>query len=117
MEIDANNKTECKIKINQGSERTFTILDNKKISGTSSCLIPSEQNYFLRIDESCIEKNFTISCDKDFITTLLYKKPGENTYGLLRRFSDKVKKGRVLTLAKKNNYFQNTVCLFYILNI
>lgn len=34
------------------------------------------------------------------------RKANENTYGLMRRFSDKVKKGRVLTLTKKNMYFQ-----------
>ena len=37
-------------------------------------------NYFLRISGSCLDQNFTISCDKDFITTLLYKKSGEQTF-------------------------------------
>jgi len=32
------------------------------------------------------------------------RKANENTYSLLRRFSDKVKKGRVLTLTKGNMY-------------
>lgn len=34
------------------------------------------------------------------------RKSNENTYSLLRRFSDKVKKGRVLTLTKQNMYFK-----------
>ena len=34
------------------------------------------------------------------------RKSNENTYSFLRRFSDKVKKGRVLNLSKKNLYFQ-----------
>ena len=34
------------------------------------------------------------------------RKSNENAFGLMRRFSDKVKKGRVLTLAKKNAYYQ-----------
>ncbi len=34
------------------------------------------------------------------------RKANENTYSLLRRFSDKIKRGRVLTLAKRNMYFQ-----------
>ena len=37
------------------------------------------------------------------------RKPGENTYSLLRRFKDKVKKGRVTNLAKKNLYFQKPI--------
>ena len=34
------------------------------------------------------------------------RKSNENTYSLMRRFSDKVKKGRVLTLAKKNRVYK-----------
>jgi len=80
LEIDANNETECKIKVAGGSENTFSITENKKISGSSSCLSPAEQNYFLKVDDSCLGKNFTINCNEDFITTVFYKKSGENTY-------------------------------------
>jgi len=80
LEIDANNATQCKIQVNDAEEKTFSVGENKKISGSSSCLTPSEQDYFLRIADSCLTKNFTISCDKNFITTLLYKKPSEITY-------------------------------------
>ncbi|MFC1622470.1 hypothetical protein ACFL1Y_00550 [Patescibacteria group bacterium] len=34
------------------------------------------------------------------------RKSNENTYGLMMRFKDKVKKGRVLSLAKSNSCFQ-----------
>lgn len=34
------------------------------------------------------------------------RKSNESTYSLLRRFADKVKKGRVLTLAKKNMHYE-----------
>lgn len=37
------------------------------------------------------------------------RRPGENTYNFLRRFRDKVKKGRVLRLAKKNSYHQKSL--------
>lgn len=80
LEIDANEATACSIKTNEASETTFAISEDKKISGTSSCLSPAEQNYFLKISDSCLENNFTISCDKNFITTLLYKKTGSSVY-------------------------------------
>lgn len=80
LEIDANEETTCKIKINEGSESTFTVNEDKKISGTTTCLSPAEQNYFLKISNTCYDDNFTISCDKDFITTLLYKKPDDSIY-------------------------------------
>jgi len=75
LEIDANEATTCTV-----NGDTFTIDENKQISGTSSCLTPAENNYFLKISDGCLNKNFTISCDKDFITTLLYKKTGDSTY-------------------------------------
>ena len=80
LEVDANNATTCTIEADNSDSETFEIGENKKISGSSSCLIPAEQDYFLRIANSCLEKNFTISCNKNFITTLLYKTQGGETY-------------------------------------
>jgi ribosomal protein S21 len=34
------------------------------------------------------------------------RKSNENTFGLLSRFKDKVRKGRILSLTKQNSYFQ-----------
>lgn len=69
LEIDANEETKCEI-----NGKTFNIAEDKKISGSSSCLTPSEGNYFLKIKNTCYDENFTVSCNKDFISTLLYKK-------------------------------------------
>jgi hypothetical protein len=81
LEIDADNATTCKIKVDGKSETSFTIAENKKItSGSSTCLSPAEENYFLGIANTCLNKNFTITCDKNFITTLLYKKPSSTSY-------------------------------------
>jgi hypothetical protein len=80
LEIDSENLTSCKIKVDGKSEKTFTIAEDKTISGSSTCLSPSENNYFLKIDSSCLNKNFTISCDNSFISTFLYKKPTGNVY-------------------------------------
>jgi hypothetical protein len=79
LEIDSNNATNCKITFD-GTEHKFEIKEDKKIVGSSNCLSTAEQDYFLNIDKSCLNKNFTISCDQIFITTLLYKKPGSDVY-------------------------------------
>jgi len=79
LEIDANEAASCKIKVNNGNEKTFTIAENRKFSGSSSCLSPAESNYYLRIDNDCLGDNFTISCNQDFISTIWYKKPGVAT--------------------------------------
>lgn len=74
LEIDANNITECSVNGNK-----FTINENKKISGTDpSGLRKAYNNYWFEITD--IEKNYTISCNQDFLTTLLYQKPGSPVY-------------------------------------
>lgn len=74
LEIDASNKTVCNI---NGKE--FTIMENKKISGGDpSGLKKSYNNYWFEVTN--INTNFTVSCDKDFITALLYQKPGSDVF-------------------------------------
>lgn len=74
LEIDSNNKTLCTI-----NGKSFTIEDNKKISGTPpDGLSRAYNDYWFQIND--IKKNYTISCDKNFITALLYQKSGSNVF-------------------------------------
>jgi hypothetical protein len=72
LEIDANNKTECDI-----NGKKINIAENKKISGSDPTgLVKTYNNYWFEITN--LNRNYTISCEKDFITTLLYQKPGSS---------------------------------------
>ncbi len=74
LEIDSNNKTECTI-----NGKKITINENKKISGTDPTgLVKTYNDNWFEIKD--ISKNYTISCDNDFITTLLYKKPASSVF-------------------------------------
>lgn len=74
LQIDSNNKTTCDI---NGKE--IILEDNKKISGSPPPgLIKSYDNYWFEVKD--LEKNYTISCNNDFITALLYQKPNSNTF-------------------------------------
>ncbi|MEK6820396.1 MAG: hypothetical protein AABX71_01675 [Nanoarchaeota archaeon] len=74
LEIDASNSTQCKISSGSTS-KTITINEDKTISGNpGSCFSLAYQNYWLKIDSDCLKKNITLSCSKDFVSTLLYKK-------------------------------------------
>jgi len=79
LEIDANNETRCEISSGGRSATTITILENKQITGpTPSGLAKAYNDYWFRITN--IERNFTISCNENFITTLFYKRPGGNVF-------------------------------------
>ena len=72
LEIDSTNNTNCDI-----NGKKIIINENKKVSGSDpSGLVKSYNNYWFEITN--LNKNFTITCDKDFVTTLLYKTPGSN---------------------------------------
>jgi hypothetical protein len=74
LEIDANNRTECTI-----NGVKITIEESKKISGPDpSGLIKAYNNYWFEIRDA--SKTYAISCDRNFITTLLYRKPGGNVF-------------------------------------
>ena len=80
LEIDSNKETSCTISYGT-TKSTISISDSKKISGDAgTCLTRAYNNYWLQIDNSCLNKIFKVSCDQDFITTLLYKKSGSQVW-------------------------------------
>ncbi len=80
LEIDSSSATSCKITYDS-TDYSILIAENKKISGTlGSCLTLAYDNYWLRINSNCISKEFSVSCNQNFISTLLYKKPSGNIW-------------------------------------
>lgn len=109
LEIDADEESVCTI-IYGGNEKEVTIREDKRISGSAgSCLTVSEGGYWLKIDDSCYETNFTISCDKNFLTTLLYKKEAGSTVYVSSRTNSAPSEGK--TEEKVNAFcFGKTSC-------
>lgn len=79
LQIDSTEATACEISYGSLTS-TINIGEDKKIdSNAGSCLTRATGNYWLQISQSCYNQEFEISCDKDFLTTLLFKSPSENT--------------------------------------
>ncbi|MFA5258518.1 MAG: hypothetical protein WC979_04265 [Candidatus Pacearchaeota archaeon] len=79
LEIDSNNQTECNI-----NGKKIIINENKKIGGSDPAgLVKAYNDNWFEIKD--ISKNYTISCDQDFITTLLYKKPASSVFYVSNR--------------------------------
>lgn len=74
LEIDADNAVGCTIKYSNNEYSTSINADKKFSSGAGSCLTLASGSYFLKVSENCYDTEFTISCDKDFRTTMLYTK-------------------------------------------
>ncbi len=83
LQQDSNEATQCKISYS-GNDYTINIGDNKKIdSSAGECLSLARSNFWLRVSPNCYDKEFQISCDKDFISTLLYKQQNSPTIYVL----------------------------------
>ena len=79
LEIDPREAAACEITYGS-TDVTVNIGEDKKIdSDAGSCLTLVQENYWLEIDDSCYGENFTVRCNKDFLTALIYKKQGGDT--------------------------------------
>ena len=83
-QIGVSEEMRCEIYMDDASTfDVFTINADKTITGTdTTCLEKAVGDYFLKIDKNCYEKIYSIYCDKNFLTTLIYTKQGENTFYL-----------------------------------
>jgi len=80
LQIDADEATSCIISYDGSPKGVVNIgADRRLDSDAGNCLKLAKDGYWLEIDSSCLEKEFSISCDKDFKTNLLYEY-GDVTY-------------------------------------
>jgi len=111
LEIDTPGEAKCEISYSSASESSpvyeINIGADKKLSGNGgSCLEIAYHDYFLEINQNCYEKEFSISCDDDFITTLLYQKESSDTLYVLKYFNQASADGT--TTEKINSYCFST---------
>lgn len=72
LEQDSSEATQCKISYS-GNDYIVNIAENKKIdSSAGPCLNLAISNFWLRVSSDCYDTEFQISCDKSFISTLIY---------------------------------------------
>lgn len=64
----------------EDDDYTFTIGEDMKLSGNPGpCLAIIDSGYWLQVASTCVDATFDISCNQDFVTTLLYQKSGLDT--------------------------------------
>jgi hypothetical protein len=83
LQIDSPQSTQCKITYS-GNSYMITIDSDKKLnSGAGVCLNLQDNKYWLQISPSCLNKEFDISCNQSFLTSLLFKKKTSSTVNVL----------------------------------
>jgi hypothetical protein len=83
LQIDSSGTPSCTIN-NSENSYTVNIQSNKKISSSqnSNCF-SIEDEYWIKINPSCYNKEITISCNSQFSTTLFFKNANSQTINLL----------------------------------
>jgi hypothetical protein len=102
LQIESPSSTICSITYG-GSEYSVAIGEDKKISsGAGSCLSLSEGGWWLTISQSCYDNEFEISCDKQFLTSLLFKKETSSTIHVSEKTNSASAEGT--TIEKVNSF-------------
>ena len=112
LQIESSQATTCNIKYDNANHNV-NIQENKKpASGAGNCLSISENGYWLKLSASCLEKEYTISCDKDFTTTLLYKSQDSPTIHVSQNINSEVAQGESIEKVSYKCFREGTACTY-----
>ncbi len=79
IDIQSHSASQCTLSYG-GEQKTIHINDEMVLSGNpGSCLTIAQSGFWLRVNNNCIDQNFTVSCDQDFITTTIYQRSSSST--------------------------------------
>lgn len=80
LQIDTSEQTDCTLTYENASKK-ITVNADKTISGTpGACFRLVQNNYWLEVVSSCYDKNIEITCNNDFLTSIIYRGKNQNTY-------------------------------------
>ncbi len=81
LQIDISNHVPSSCTLTyDGQERNVDIGEDMRLSGNpGSCLDVAAGGYWLRVNDNCLQKEFKISCDEDFVSSTVYQKRNGQT--------------------------------------
>lgn len=87
IQIESAEATICDIEDSNSNNYQVSIEQDKKILGISNsqCLEIDETGYWIKIKPNCYNQEFDITCDKDFLTSLLFKKKTSSTIHIFKK--------------------------------
>jgi len=110
LEIEASEPASCSVQYS-GQSYTVNIDENKKLSSNAgSCLILAQDNYWLRVSPTCYGTEFSISCNQNFLTTLLFKKSTSLTIHVSKKTSSAASGGTTKEKVESYCFAQGSSC-------
>jgi len=88
LQIEAAEESECEITYSTGGKHDIRVREDKTLSGgAGSCLSLTSGSWWYRVASSCYGVEFEISCDKSFLTNLLFKEKTSSTIHISEKTS------------------------------
>jgi len=110
LEIESPEPTSCTVTYSGLSFNVNIGADKKITNNAGGCLSLAENDYWLRIDPSCFDEEFEISCNQRFLTTLLFKKPSSSTVHVSPESSSAAQDGSTTEKVESLCFVQNNIC-------
>jgi len=110
LQIESAEATACAITYS-GASYNINIGEDKKITGNpGNCLSLSQGDYWLEVSSVCYGTEFSISCDKDFLTSLLFKKTDSSTIHVPEEAKRSSPQGTLTETVNSFCFSQGTSC-------
>jgi len=110
LQIESNEATTCSVSYDGSSKQILVGADKKITSAAGSCLTPSAGNWWLKVSQNCYGKEFEISCDKSFITTLLFKNTDSSVIHVSQKINAASAEGSTIEQVNSSCFSMTNVC-------
>ncbi len=111
VDIPSRNSSVCEVSY-ENKKIKVNIDEDMKIRNIAGgeCFTISRSGYWLQIKNSCLDKDFEISCDQDFVTSLVYEKKSGGTVYVLSESHSSVSGGTTDEHVKSNCFKLGNSC-------
>ncbi len=110
LQIETEESSLCEITYDS---RTYDVQineDKKVESNAGTCLSISENGYWLKVSNRCYEKEFEISCDKGFVTSMIFKDQESDTINLLQKSASGSSGGTTTEVVNSSCFSDSASC-------
>jgi len=111
LQIDSSYETICSIE-HIGGTYTVQLNEDKTItrkSGSAGCLSISN-DFWLKVEPGCFGEEFEISCDKDFQTSLLFKRQTSDIWHVSGKVNPASANGKTIEKIKSSCFMEDGEC-------
>jgi len=109
LQVDSDVETSCTVTYSEGTY-TFTIEDDKTLSGNTGTCLKVYNNYWLKISPSCYDLEFRVSCRESFLTSLLYKKKTSSTIYVSQKTNSASGEGTITEKVSSSCFKEGSSC-------